>query len=160
MKKMKKKTVLIIGGILVLGLLSNLIPLNKAVEPEKVKAKEVTKVEEVAPTGINQDLFITNLNQAIATFNEADNGFTFTYTADVVGASADVDLTFSDMAAWSSTNEIDRKEFVNIMGKLMDKIATNSAYNNTDTVGAHTSLYSPSGMLLAERTLFGNIKLY
>lgn len=155
MKKISKKTVIIIASIFVIGLVGSLIPSDEpAPEPEKAKT-EVAK-----PTGINQSLFVKNVNDAITSFNEQDNGFTFSYKVQVSGMSATVDLTFSDMIVWSYSNEADRKEFINIMGNSMTEIASRSLHNIGDTHGTTTRFYSPSGMLLGERTLFGKVKLY
>jgi predicted nucleic acid-binding Zn ribbon protein len=77
----------------------------------------------------------------------------------VYGSTAIVKLYLNDLTTWSYTSDVEKKEFMNTMGKLTDSIASISAYPGTDTVGTGVILYSPGGMELAERTAFGNVKL-
>ena len=68
-------------------------------------------------------------------------------------------MTFADLDTWTMSNDIERKEFINILGKSMDTIAANNVYSSNDMVGVNTKLYSPSGLELGERTVFGKVKL-
>ena len=78
---------------------------------------------------------------------------------DVLSNTAFVKLYLSDVSYWSQANETEQKEFVNSMGILMDNCAVSAAIGDI-TVGAETTICSPSGLELGQRTIFGNVKIF
>lgn len=78
---------------------------------------------------------------------------------DVYGSVGHVKLYFTSISSWENTTDTGKKEFLNTFGEMMDTIASNAVYPNTESIGISTQVFSPSGLELGERTVFGNVKL-
>jgi hypothetical protein len=114
-----------------------------------------------SPSGIKSEEFTAAINNFIDTFNGKDTGIgDISVKVTVSGSTALVDFYFSDLTAWSNSNETDRKELINTLGNSMDSAAAHNAYSTKDTVGVTTTLFSPSGLKLASRSVYGTVKLY
>ena len=150
---MSKKIKIIIAVVI-------LIVIGLIFAPDEPPPTESTKTEPAALSGINEQVFNEKVKARLDEFNTGDNGFTLAYTATVKGANAVVDIVISSVETWSYSDETIQKDFINTLGDSMDNIAVQSAYSADDMVGVRTTLYSEGGLKLAERTLFGKVKLY
>jgi len=130
-----------------------------AVETVAETATEATTtpVTEKQKNGIDPDKFDVMAKEKLDEINK-DNVIS-KYNTTVYGTTASVKLYLSDLSFWDAVSDTQKKEFMNNMGNLMDGIASVTAYPGTKTISTSTTLYSPGGMELAERTVFGNIKL-
>lgn len=70
-----------------------------------------------------------------------------------------VKLYLSDLSEWSYMADVKKKEFINVVGDVMEKIAGVNTLPGTESIAVSTEIYSPSGLLLGERTVWGNVKL-
>ena len=148
---LKGKAKIIVIVVVVLGIIGMFMP-DKA-PPEHIEKAQVLK-------GINAELFEANASELIGKFNTVDDNLEMSCIVTVNGGSALAEVTLSDLAVWDNSSEVVRTEFVSILGDGMDEMAVKSAYNASDTVGVNTVVLSPNGNKLAERTLFGEVKLY
>lgn len=71
-----------------------------------------------------------------------------------------VSIYLSDSDFWENTNEVDRKDFLKVIGDLMVVMADKSVPESFGgNVGVETTLYSTYGTELGKRTVTGDIKL-
>ena len=129
-------------------------------EPPMVTVAVTTPTVAPQKVGINEETFKPAVAKFFKDINAKKTGIgKLTAKVEVSGATAIVKVTFADLDTWTMSNDIERKEFINILGKSMDTIAANNVYSSNDMVGVNTKLYSPSGLELGERTVFGKVKL-
>jgi len=79
--------------------------------------------------------------------------------SEVRGDFAYVKLHLSSISGSVSTSDTSKKELLNSIGGLLDSIASSNVYPDTGAIGVSIKIISPSGLELAERTVWGNIKL-
>ena len=110
--------------------------------------------------GINAISFDANAKSDIGGINSGSAIATVKPSVDSSDPSfGSVELTLSNIQFWSNSDDTSRKEFINSMGNLMDSDAVKSEYSGTKTVGVTTTIYSPSGLELGERTATGDVVL-
>lgn len=136
---------LIIGAVV--SLVSPSAPTNTSNSPAVTKQK----------TGIDAVAFDKMVREKL---NEINNdGLVSRVETTVYGETGTVKMHLADLVSWSVSPDVEKKEFVNTMGKLMDAIASITALPGTETIAVSTRIYSPSGLELAERTIWGDVKL-
>jgi hypothetical protein len=81
-----------------------------------------------------------------------------TYEFEARGASGKVKMWFTEIGAdvFYAMNEGNKKDFVNNVGRANNIICASNSYPN----GCSTEFYSSTNRLIAEFTIFGNIKLH
>ena len=108
-------------------------------------------------TAIDPDVFDKKVKEKIAEIDESD--LIGKIETQVISATGFVKLYFNELSSWANMSDVERKEFINSMGTLMDSIASVSVYPGTKTIATSTTIYSPNGLELGERTVWGNTKL-
>jgi len=120
------------------------------------------EVAEVVQTGLMPDQFTAGVNDYINTLNAKEVSAPLTVEVEINefdSSLATVNIYFTDLTAWSTSSDTDKRELGNIFGKSMSSIGTANAYPNTQSIGVATKIYSPSGLELCEYTILGNVKL-
>lgn len=114
-----------------------------------------------APTGIDPDKFFTAVESYINDLNAENTGIgDLTVKMSVTYIIGFVDITFTDMTSWSNFTDTEKREFIIALGKTLDAIAADNIYPGTlSAVGTDTTLNSPDGVELAERTSLGIVFL-
>lgn len=115
-----------------------------------------------APIGVNPDKFASAVNEYISDLNNENNLIgDYTVEISVTHIIGFVDIYLTDLTVWSSFTETDKRDLINTLGKAMDELAISSTYPGTlPKCGSDTTLHSPSGQELIERTSLGIIKFY
>jgi len=120
------------------------------------RGTHTTTAKKTVKTGIDENKFNEMVKEKLS---EIDQGGVISgYQVTVYDALAMVTLYLSDLSYWE-ISDTEKKEFMNVMGNLMDSIAVITAYPGAETIATSTVLRSPSGLELAERTIWGNVKL-
>ena len=110
----------------------------------------------VTIVGLEQASFDKAVKDQIESIN-TDNVIGSVKTEVVGNSNAFVKLYLANTDSWTGTSELDQKEFINNLGTLMDAIAV--SLTDGVTTGIETQIYSPGGIKLGTRTVWGNVTI-
>ena len=148
--------IVIIGIVVIAAISSNKKEATTAATSANTAQQQSATTEEIK-VGINPDTFHKTVMEKIKAINT--NNLIGKIETEVYGSTGFVKLYLADLSSWSYTSDVEKKEFMNTFGNLMDSIASGTVYPGTESIATSTILYSPGEMELAERTIWGNVKL-
>lgn len=151
-KKKGKGCLIAIGVIIVLMVLISLIGGGDKTE---VKPEATDPVTSTA-VGLEAASFDKAVQDAVAAIN-TDNVISKVETEVVGESTAFVKLYLANTDSWTGTSDLDRKEFINNVGTMMDNIAI--SLTKDVVTGVETQVYSPGGIKLGTRTVWGNVNI-
>ncbi len=163
----RKMSALVYGGLTIVFLIigASLTPVSDTPASTSNTTETATKedasakkdVKEEVKSGIDPDAFDENVKAKMAEIDT--DGIISNIKTEVSGSFGYVSLTLADISTWGNDETV-QKEFINNMGNLMDQVAIISVYEGTeDTIGTQVTVYSPGGLKLGERSIFGNVSL-